>query len=292
MRITGPWNMNKNLCFPVFYLVLLILLLLLPCLHVKSKTRSIRLSCTVEREGKQVNLVGDEFALYKIADAVVSDQGGQVCMDFITLESFMDYDCDWNSLSASQVSEKAKAMAEFVLHKEGAALSEISNESGEVLFNTLDTGLYLIIRSKIAEENKEYVEEPILVSLPQIIDGISYDEVHVEPKFLWKTHGTPTDPNNPVSAGDTPSQDTETKTPGQDEDYDSGSSKKEQNTTVIERDPVISNPLTSIVKTGDDSKLRLYYAGMAGSLAAFILLVLFTYYTNKMKRRTKDKCKH
>lgn len=158
---------------------------------------SILLRCAVERDGRMVYLGGDEFALFQIARAEKADDGDSSYMSYRTLPDFADFDCDWGSLRAEEAQQKAEALAASIDMTENALALGVTDSAGETLFDRLEPGVYFILRMKIAEVNRNYVEEPVLVMLPEIVNGVGIYSVVAEPKIRWIDPDTPTDPENP-----------------------------------------------------------------------------------------------
>ena len=84
-------------------------------------------------------------------------------------------------LISSQVHDRAGKIGEYVAEKGYFDDRGITKNGGKVIFENMDTGLYLVTRTYT--ENTEYIVDPFLVSIPQVVDGEVIYRVVVEPKF-------------------------------------------------------------------------------------------------------------
>ena len=59
----------------------------------------------------------------------------------------------------------------------------MTDKNGKLTFDHLRPGLYLVVRTRIAEANKDYIIDPYLVTLPIIEDGDVFEDIEVDEKF-------------------------------------------------------------------------------------------------------------
>lgn len=144
-------------------------------------TGSITLLCKGKRNEQTVYLAGDEYALVQIAQAEVSDGA----ITYTTNPDYSAYDCNWTALSSSQAREKAKALEKAAKQRQEFTAVGVTNSSGRVLFDALQPGLYLLIRTKAADKNADFSCDPALYSVPALKDGVMKYEITVSPKFSW-----------------------------------------------------------------------------------------------------------
>lgn len=162
------------------------------------QTGSLRLDCTVESEGQSVCLSGDEYALVQVALAQVLDQDGVPSIQYQICPEYAEFDCDWSSLIASELRQKAKQVAEAAMERQEYFAVGTTDAEGQVNFDQLPPGLYLVIRTKAAPENAAYICEPFFASVPLIWDYAVVYEVIAQPKFSWDTPDESTDPTEPT----------------------------------------------------------------------------------------------
>ena len=159
--------MNKILNIMGLFLVFLSIFSI-PC-HAAEQKGSLELDCIFE----ELVFDGDEYAVTKIADL----DNGKIRM----LPEYKAFDCNWNILISSQVHDRAEKIGEYVAENGYFGDRGITKNGGKVIFENMDTGLYLVTRTYT--ENTEYIVDPFLVSIPQVVDGEVIYRVVVEPKF-------------------------------------------------------------------------------------------------------------
>lgn len=179
---------NKIPLFCVRVLLALMLILSVSVTAVAAEnTGSIRVLCKGKQHEETVYLAGDEYALVLVAQAEVSDG----FITYTTVPAFSAYDCDWTSLSASQLREKAKILEAVAKEQQNFTAVGITDSNGCILFDDLQPGLYLLIRTKVADKNADFSCDPAFYSVPAWEDGMWKYDVTVAPKFSW------TDPEIP-----------------------------------------------------------------------------------------------
>ena len=126
-------------------------------------------------------LPNDEYSLAKIADVEITKSS----LKYTTLKPFKSFDCEWNKLSASELNEKAKALAYYCRKNKCFTGKRATDENGELIFNDLQVGLYLVARTKTHPDNKDFVTNPLLVFIPQNISGKAVYYVVSTPKYSY-----------------------------------------------------------------------------------------------------------
>lgn len=147
-----------------------------------SSTGSLSLVCEVDHEGETVLLSGDEYSIARVASADVSAAGE---VSYETLPEFSQFECDWGSLSADELSYKAELLQRYAYTYDLFDQSSITDSSGTVSFSGLEPGMYLVSRTEPAAANEDYVTVPFLVSIPTVSDGYLVWDVRAYPKFEY-----------------------------------------------------------------------------------------------------------
>ena len=187
--------MNKILNIMGIFLVFLSIFSM-PC-HAAEQKGSLELDCIFE----ELVFDGDEYAVTKIADL----DNGKIRM----LPEYKAFDCNWNILISSQVHDRAEKIGEYVAENGYFGDRGITKNGGKVIFENMDTGLYLVTRTYT--ENTEYIVDPFLVSIPQVVDGEVIYRVVVEPKFsiISEESSGMDKPSEPESSEPSEQQDSE-----------------------------------------------------------------------------------
>ena len=147
------------------------------------KTGSIRLVCHGKKGDKPVCLTGDTYALVRVADAHADRTAGTV--RYTTCGGFAAYDCDWASLTASQRKTRAAEIAPAAVRRGQFDASGVTDAQGQVLFEDLSPGLYLLLRVKVKDANADYLFSPCFLSVPETVNGELVDHVVSTPKYQW-----------------------------------------------------------------------------------------------------------
>lgn len=151
---------------------------------------SLTLRCVFSVEGGKRILSGDEYSLVKISDALITESS----VSYRTLRQFEDYDCDWKVQPASIMNAKAKALAFFCEKEHLYTSTAVTDKNGELRFDELDLGLYLVARTRTDPANEDFITDPLLVFIPGIVNGeVIYDVVST-PKFSYSSQVIPDDP--------------------------------------------------------------------------------------------------
>lgn len=149
---------------------------------------------------------GDSFEAVRIADAQVGD-GFVEDLSFTLLEGFEALDCEWTTLSASQLHYKALEAVDLIARGasgvDGRAAQ--ADASGVARFSSVPAGIYLVQRTVIAPGNEAYTCDPFIVFVPELVDGTLIYQVTAYPKFGFDDEpGQPGDPGQPEEPSDTP----------------------------------------------------------------------------------------
>ena len=192
-------KLNK-LLFSAGIILVVFSVLLLSVLTVPAAERSgsLTLRCVFSVEGGDRVLANDEYSLVKIADASIADDS----VTYTTRERFLSYDCNWQKLASSKMNEKAKALAYYCEENGYYTASAVTDEHGELRFEDLDDGLYLVARTKVDPANADFITDPLLFFVPQDVNGeIIYDDVFT-PKFSYSSSQEPMTPRKPKTPSD------------------------------------------------------------------------------------------
>lgn len=139
---------------------------------------SIRLDAHYHEDDGSIDfLAGDTYELTLIAHKSIDDDTLDVT--YTIVDAYKDFDCDWVATTASQRLAIAKKLAKIAVPDE----SGVTDKNGKLTFDHLRPGLYLIVRSRVAEANKDYILDPYLVTLPIIEDGDVFEDIEVDEKF-------------------------------------------------------------------------------------------------------------
>lgn len=163
-------------------------------------------------------LAGDTYAIVRVATATLASSGdasGDAAGDggsadaaptvtaFHTVDAFARFGDEWTGLSASQLNQRAKDMADYAGAHGLYDADATTGAAGMATFRGLDAGVYLVARTAVAKANARYACDPFLVSVPGGLgDETPTLAVTVEPKFA--DTGEPTRPGTPGEPTVTP----------------------------------------------------------------------------------------
>ena len=177
----------------IFLVVLSVMLMSALSVPAAEESGSLKLRCVFSVEGGERVLPNDEYSLAKIADASVTGYS----VTYATLPDFDNYDCDWQNITASKMNEKAKALA-FYCEKNGYyTASAVTDQNGELKFEDLEIGLYLVARTKTDPSNEDFTTDPLLFFVPQNVNGETIYDIAATPKFSYLLQGDPDSPKTP-----------------------------------------------------------------------------------------------
>lgn len=200
------------------------------------------------------SLAGDTYAIVRVATVTTNNDGS--VSSYKTVSDFSSLTADWERLTSSEYHDAAKKLAAYAAKNKLYQHSGIINAAGQLTFQNLPLGLYLVSRTNSAKANKAYDCDPFLISIPGSGDTAADLNITVEPKF---STGTPVVPpeNNP--------------------------SEEPGNSGEVPEHPSIRQP----VKPG----LIGHTGAAVGSIAAaagLMLLVAFILFRLRMRRRIRD----
>ena len=144
---------------------------------------SLRLNCHVQQGEQTVPLGGDTYAIVQIAAATLQQGTGAPMLHYQTKQDFAAFACDWDALTDQQRQAKAAALEDHARQNNLLGTTRQTDEAGEVVFDGLDRGLYLVVRTKAALANAAYAAQALLVGVPTVLNGEVYDQVTAVPKF-------------------------------------------------------------------------------------------------------------
>lgn len=108
----------------------------------------------------QYQVPNAEFSLYKVADVTDTYQ-------FVVKEQFISYGIDFDTLNTEQWKNVAETLSGYVTRDELEAFATgVTDEQGKLIFDELETGVYLVIGEQIQEEDSIYRCKPFLAFLP------------------------------------------------------------------------------------------------------------------------------
>ena len=119
-----------------------------------------------------------------------------------TLDIFRSYDCVWQDITASNMNEKAKALAYFCEKNGYYTASAVTDSRGELKFTDLEIGLYLVARTKTDPANRDFNTDPLLFFIPQDIGGRAQYDITATPKFSYTSSDDPDIPDTSDSGHD------------------------------------------------------------------------------------------
>lgn len=173
---------NKCLYTAGMFLLVVFILMISPLtVSAKNEKCSLTLRCVYSVEGGKRVLSDDEYSMVKIADAELTEDAAV----YSTLKAFRSFDCDWPNTAASELDDIAEELSHFCKENRLFTSSALTDTKGELTFNDLAPGLYLVSRTKTASSNEEFITDSLLVFIPEMINGeIIYDVVST-PKFSY-----------------------------------------------------------------------------------------------------------
>lgn len=140
------------------------------------------------------SLAGDTYAIVRVATVTTNNDGS--VSSYKTVSDFSGLTADWERLTSSEYHDAAKKLAAHAAKNKLYQHSGTTNAAGQLTFQNLPLGLYLVSRTDSAKANKAYDCDPFLISIPGS-GGTSADlNITVEPKFSAGTLVTPPE-NNP-----------------------------------------------------------------------------------------------
>ena len=181
--------LRKMISFMSILLLLCTLTLNVAALEEPDMTRKGAIEITMLFEGNPV--AGGSLTLYRVAD--VHEENG-ADYSFVWTE---EYAGSGLSLENIQDPALAKALAEYADGQNYIGIKRTISRSGEITFQELELGLYLLIQEDPAPGY--YRIDPFLVSVSTMKDGSYIYEVDGSPKLSLEKDPTP--PTTPPPPG-------------------------------------------------------------------------------------------
>ena len=110
------------------------------------------------------SLAGDTYAIVRVA-TVTTNSNGSVS-SYKTVSDFSGLTADWERLTSSEYHDAAKKLAAHAAKNKLYQHSGTTNAAGQLTFQNLPLGLYLVSRTDSAKANKAYDCDPFLISIP------------------------------------------------------------------------------------------------------------------------------
>ena len=154
-------------------------------------------------------LAGDTYSIVRVATVTTNNDGS--VSSYKTVGDFSGLTADWERLTSSEYHDAAKKLAAHAAKNKLYQHSGTTNVAGQLTFQNLPLGLYLVSRTSSAKVNKAYDCDPFLISIPGSGDTAADLNITVEPKFSTSTPPTPPEhehnpgemPGNPGVIGNT-----------------------------------------------------------------------------------------
>lgn len=131
-------------------------------------------------------LAGDTYSIVRVATVTTNNDGS--VSSYKTVGDFSGLTADWERLTSSEYHDAAKKLATHAAKNKLYQHSGTTNVAGQLTFQNLPLGLYLVSRTSSAKANKAYDCDPFLISIPGSGDTSADLNITVEPKF---STGTP-----------------------------------------------------------------------------------------------------
>ena len=106
------------------------------------------------------SLAGDTYAIVRVA-TVTTNSNGSVS-SYKTVSDFSGLTADWERLTSSEYHDAAKKLAAHAAKNKLYQHSGTTNAAGQLTFQNLPLGLYLVSRTDSAKANKAYDCDPFL----------------------------------------------------------------------------------------------------------------------------------
>ncbi len=146
---------------------------------------------TVEMTFNEQSVTGGSLSAYYVGKIQETDGN----YSFVPSDEMGTFPESYDDITDSKLAEK---IAAFVKEEKLSPRATAENKNGEVVFNNLELGLYLIVQDKASKGVKPIT--PFLVSMPMNEDGEYKYEVNAEGKFELKE--APTTPPETTKPGD------------------------------------------------------------------------------------------
>jgi hypothetical protein len=143
---------------------------------------NLTVRCETEKNGQKIYLSQDLYAVTRIAEAEIVNG---TAIRYTACPDWKDYDRNWGELTAAQLRESAKELADHAASQNLYDQKTQTDSEGKAIFPSLGEGLYLVTRIRTDEKNAGYRTDPVLVSIPSYEAGNLLYDVCVDLKFEW-----------------------------------------------------------------------------------------------------------
>lgn len=122
------------------------------------------------------NIVSNvNFSLYQLA-TYDNENKLQIADEFeIYSEDIKNYD-------DSNISDLTKDLSSYITENNIESYAKKKNGNELLMFENLNNGIYLVIGEALETDEGVYIPQPVLVTIPTIIDGEEKDNIIIEPK--------------------------------------------------------------------------------------------------------------
>ena len=117
------------------------------------------------------SLAGDTYAIVRVATVTTNNNGS--VSSYKTVSDFSGLTADWERLTSSEYHDAAKKLAAHAAKNKLYQHSGTTNVAGQLTFQNLPLGLYLVSRTDSTKANKAYDCDPFLISIPGSGDSIA-----------------------------------------------------------------------------------------------------------------------
>ena len=124
-------------------------------------------------------LAGDTYSIVRVATVTTNNDGS--VSSYKTVSDFSGLTADWERLTSSEYHDAAKKLAAHAAKNKLYQHSGTTNAAGQLTFQNLPLGLYLVSRTDSAKANKAYDCDPFLISIPGSGDTAADLNITVEP---------------------------------------------------------------------------------------------------------------
>lgn len=164
---------NRILIAPVF--MMFIFILIAGIAYAGEQKGSLTLHTSLTMNNEEVILENDEYSLMLVAEEVYDE--AEDCWIYVTISTFAEWECDWSLLDDSQSTQLAQEVEAYIAEEDITYNQvKITDMNGNVQFNDLQEGLYLVSRTNIDASNEAYYSEPFFVQMPlRVGEEVLYD---------------------------------------------------------------------------------------------------------------------
>lgn len=177
----------RKCCWSIILLAVLVLFgIYSRPVYAQQLVGSIQLDCHVQCGDQTLPLAGDTYAIVQVADIAVQGQGASTTLTYRTKEAFQSFDCDWAALTDNGRQAKALELETYAQAQHLLTTTQTTDQNGCATFDGLSTGLYLVVRTQVADANSAYTTQAFLVDVPTILSETVYYDLTAVPKFEYQ----------------------------------------------------------------------------------------------------------